>query len=84
MLQFNNFRFFLLFSLSVSFSGLSQKGIAYKIYDSKGKSVSFKKMMKTLAKNDLVFFGELHDNSIAHWLEYEITAALYANYSLVL
>jgi uncharacterized iron-regulated protein len=29
-------------------------------------------------KADVVFFGELHDNPIAHWLEYEITRDLYS------
>lgn len=50
---------------------------AYKIYNSEGKEVSFSKMMKTLAKNDIVFIGELHDNPISHWMELEISKSLY-------
>ena len=59
---------FLLFSNSV----FSQK-TAYVIYNSKGKKVSYKKMVKKLVEKDVVFFGEIHDNPIAHWLQYEVT-----------
>ncbi len=43
------------------------------IYNHKGKKVNYKKMMKKLAKKDIVLFGELHNNAISHWLEYEVT-----------
>lgn len=57
---------------------------AYQLFDSNGKRVSFKKMVTKLADSDMVFFGELHDNAIAHWLELEVTAALHAERQLVL
>ncbi|HPH74935.1 MAG TPA: ChaN family lipoprotein [Bacteroidales bacterium] len=50
---------------------------AYKLYDSEGKIVKYEKMLNRLSSADVVFFGELHDNPIAHWLEYEATAGLY-------
>lgn len=49
-----------------------QKLEAYKIYNSKGKVISFEKMMKTLDQKELILFGEYHDNPIAHWLEFEV------------
>lgn len=58
--------------------------VAYKIYDAKGKKVSYKKMIKTLLKEDVVFFGELHNSSIAHWLEYEVATSLLKERSLVM
>ncbi len=79
MLQNNSLRIVLFLCVSLAFSGLSQNGTAYKIYTSKGKKVSFKKMMKKVETKDLIFFGELHDNPIAHWLEYEITVRLLEN-----
>jgi uncharacterized iron-regulated protein len=51
---------------------------AYKLFDQKGKSTSYKDLIKEASQADIVFFGELHDNPICHWLEYEITADLYA------
>ena len=50
---------------------------AYKLYKSNGREVKWKKMVKDLHNSDLVFFGELHDNPIAHWIEYELFTELY-------
>jgi len=47
----------------------TQKKAAYQLYNATGKKVSYKKMLKQLAKADVVFFGEEHNNPIAHWLE---------------
>ncbi|RLD27653.1 MAG: iron-regulated protein, partial [Bacteroidetes bacterium] len=38
------------------------------------KKVSYKKMLKTIAKSDIILFGESHNNAIAHWLQYEVTS----------
>jgi uncharacterized iron-regulated protein len=50
---------------------------AYNLYNSEGKSIKYEKMIEKISTADVVFFGELHDNPIAHWLEYEITADLH-------
>ncbi len=60
---------FLLFTNSV----FCQKP-AYVIYNSKGKKVSYKRMVNTLVKEDIVFFGESHNNPISHWLQFEVTS----------
>ena len=57
---------------------------AYVIYNAKGKKVSYKKMMKKLAKKDVLLFGELHDNPIAHWLQFEVTSELNEKRDLIL
>lgn len=62
---------------------LAQKN-PYLIYNAKGKKVSYKKMLRTLEKKDIILFGELHDNAIAHWLQYELTADLYQKRKLIL
>ncbi len=62
----------------------AQKMSPYKIYNAKGKQVSYKKMMKTLAKKDIVLFGELHNNAIAHWLQYEATNELHKTRKMIL
>ena len=54
------------------------------IYNSKGKKVTYEKMLKTLAKNDIILFGELHDNPISHWLQYEVSLDLNAFKQLIL
>lgn len=57
---------------------------AYVLYNAKGKKVKYKKMIKKLAKKDVILFGETHDNPISHWLQYELTADLYKKRQLVL
>ncbi|WP_435254285.1 ChaN family lipoprotein [Tenacibaculum sp. A30] len=41
-------------------------------------------MLKKIAKNDIVLFGELHNNPIAHWLQYEVTNDLHKTHKLIL
>ena len=57
---------------------------AYEIFDSKGKKVSFEKMISEVAGADIIFFGELHNDPIAHWLQYEMTTTLGKQKPLVL
>ncbi|MEJ1223095.1 ChaN family lipoprotein [Sediminicola sp. 1XM1-17] len=49
---------------------------AYTIFNSKGKKISYTKMVKVLSTKDIILFGEQHNNAIAHWLQYEVTADL--------
>lgn len=51
---------------------------AYILYDSEGKNIKYEKMIEKVSTADVVFFGELHDNPISHWLELEITAGLHS------
>ncbi|MCG8477114.1 MAG: ChaN family lipoprotein [Cytophagales bacterium] len=43
-------------------------GRAYQLFNEKGQKINFKKFIKKLAEADIVFFGELHNNPIAHWM----------------
>jgi uncharacterized iron-regulated protein len=56
----------------------AQEKQAYVIFRSEGKETTYKEMTKELLKADIVFFGELHDDPIAHWLELEVTKSLFA------
>lgn len=51
----------------------------YKLFTSKGKEVSFEKMTKELKQSDVVLFGELHNNAIAHYFQVKVAKALYEN-----
>jgi len=68
----------IVFLLFICFSTVlfSQNKPAYKLYNTKGKSVSYKKMIKEMSKADVVLFGEHHNNSIIHWLQLETTIDL--------
>ena len=57
---------------------------AYVIYDSEGKRVTYETMRSTLNQKDVILFGELHNNPIAHWLQYELTNDLSEERKLIL
>ncbi len=50
---------------------------AYTLFDQEGKQVKFSKMLREMEDADMIFFGELHTDPIAHWLQLEMTRALY-------
>lgn len=64
----------LMFTVSVAF--VSDKPV-YNLFDKTGNEVNYESMIDELNKADVVFFGELHNNAIAHWFELEITKDLY-------
>ncbi|MBT8194926.1 MAG: ChaN family lipoprotein [Bacteroidia bacterium] len=74
---------FILTFLLAANNVFSQKK-SHQIYNAKGKKVSYNKMIKTLAKQDIILFGELHNNPISHWLQYEVTSDLHKNRKLIL
>lgn len=49
---------------------------AYRLYDAKGKEVSYDKMIKAVAASDVVFFGEIHNCVMSHWMEMKVLEAL--------
>jgi uncharacterized iron-regulated protein len=50
---------------------------AYRIFDLKGKSTDYQDVLKSALDADIIFFGELHNSPICHWLELELTKDLY-------
>lgn len=70
----------LLFSAGAS----ARKKRAYSLFDAKGKPVSYEKMVRTAVRNDILLFGELHNNPVAHWLQLELIKDLHGQKQLVL
>ncbi len=66
----------LLLLMSTGVSLQAQNLSPYTIYNAKGKEISYSKMMATLAKQDIILFGELHNSALAHWLQVEVTKEL--------
>lgn len=58
----------------------AQDMAVYKIFNSKGEKVSYTQMLEDVKTVDACFFGELHNNPISHWLQYELTASLFAEH----
>jgi uncharacterized iron-regulated protein len=50
---------------------------AWQLFDKQGNPVSYSAMAEKLIGADVIFFGELHNNTISHWLQLELTIDLY-------
>lgn len=72
--------------ISLLFSALAsaQHKKAYQIFNSKGKKVTYAKMLKETKTADVVLFGELHNNAISHWMQFELTTDLLKEHQLIL
>ena len=71
-----------LFFLTVTICFSQEK--AFQIFTANGKKTSYKKMLKTMEKKDVVLFGEEHNNAIAHWLQLELTKQLQQKRDIIL
>jgi uncharacterized iron-regulated protein len=67
---------YILLLLLISSASFAQEPEAFRIFDAKGKEVSFGKMMSGISENQVVLFGEFHDNPISHWLELNVLLGL--------
>ena len=52
---------------------------AYRIIDKSGDQISFEEMIDSLKNVRVVFFGEIHNQPICHWLTLEIIKERYNN-----
>lgn len=75
------FAFLTLFFISMVI--FAQQKPAYILYNAKGKKISYTKMIKQLAKKDIVLFGEFHNNAISHWLELSVAKDLSEKRNLI-
>jgi uncharacterized iron-regulated protein len=73
----------IIFSGFFLFSNAQNKP-SYLVYDQNGKKASYKDIINSSQKAEVLLFGEYHDNSVAHWLELEITKDLFGKKLLVL
>ena len=67
---------FVLISFILFIAAKSDKP-AYRLFNAKGKIVSYEDLLNEAKKADIVFFGEMHDNPICHWLQLQLTKDLY-------
>jgi len=52
----------------------------YKIYNKEGQEVTFEDMAKAAAEHEVILFGELHNNSLVHWLQLQLLKELSAQH----
>ena len=67
--------------LLISFTALlsGQELRSYQLYNTKGKKIKFGKAAKKMSKAQIILFGELHNNPVDHWLQFELSKYLLEN-----
>lgn len=67
----------LIISFLIAVTTFAQDKPAYIIYDKDGNQITYSQMITAFNDADMVFFGELHNNPIAHWLEFQVAKDLF-------
>ncbi len=68
---------FLILLIAIPMLSFTGDKPAYQLFNQEGKKVKYDKMLKELVEADIIFFGELHTDPIAHWLQLELTKDLF-------
>lgn len=86
MIKLNDLKFAISFLLCfLLMQSWAQNLSPYSLYTSEGKPIRAEKMLKSLPKADVVFFGELHNDPVSHWMELQVLKFLYEeNNNLIL
>jgi uncharacterized iron-regulated protein len=56
----------------------------FQLYNKKGKKISVNKFFKQIESSEIILFGELHDNPIAHWLQLKTTQKMHSKHNISL
>lgn len=73
-------KFFCLLAVLFPFFTSAQEPKAYQWFTGSGKAITFEKVSRQALTADLVFFGELHDDPIAHWMQLTLGQRMFAAY----
>lgn len=68
--------FFVSLLIFGSFGTIKAQGEAYQFFTNKGKKIDLKQVLNEAGEADAVFFGELHNNSLGHWLQLQMLKGL--------
>ena len=76
--------FILLFTFLFTTTIMAQHKDAYRIFTRTGEPTDYAAMLQGASSARVVLFGELHNNPIAHWLQFELSKDLYKIYDSLL
>lgn len=65
-----------LFMYSVCLVQAESEKPAYLLYNMEGEVITYSELLNRAISADMVFFGELHNDAIAHWLQLELVKDL--------
>jgi uncharacterized iron-regulated protein len=76
-----NLLIFLAAIIFLAYTPAENEKPAYLLYNQEGETITYSGLLENVLQNDLIFFGELHNNTIAHWLQLELVKDLVADTS---
>lgn len=62
--------------LFIDFAEVGTEKPAYLLYNKDGDVIEYSTLLEQAQANDLIFFGELHNSAVAHWLQNELARDL--------
>jgi uncharacterized iron-regulated protein len=80
----NTMKTILLFITLISATLTAQDLQNYQLFDKKGKKTTYKKLVSASENNQIVLFGEYHNNPVCHWLQLKLTQDLQKNNKIIL
>lgn len=69
--------FILLLTMLIGTCLHAQDKPAYTIFTKSGAKANYQQMLDHALKADVTFFGELHNNSLGHWLQLQLTSDVF-------
>ncbi|AXJ00073.1 putative iron-regulated protein [Cyclonatronum proteinivorum] len=58
---------------------LADENPSHVFFTADGERINWQDVAETARSHDIILFGELHNNAIAHWLQHELTRSLHAD-----
>lgn len=77
-------RYLLLLLVVVGQYVTAQNVEPFQLYNKKGRKINTKRFFKQIEESDVILFGELHDNPIAHWMQLKTTQKMYEKHAISL
>ncbi|RFC55805.1 ChaN family lipoprotein [Brumimicrobium aurantiacum] len=74
----------LILLFAVSHFAFGQNVEPFQLYNKKGKKIKTKKFFKKIDEGQIILFGELHNNPIAHWMQLKTTQVMNENKTISL
>ncbi len=71
--------FVILFQMMFLAASAGSDKPAYQLFDRDGQPASYDELLAAATTSEIVLFGELHNNPIAHWLQLELSTDLHAH-----
>lgn len=75
---------FIIGMLLLTCFSIAQTLVPYQIFDKNGKKTSYSRMLTKASQNQVVLFGEHHNNSLIHWIQLRTAKDLASAFTLTL